>query len=130
MVHKDYKNQFKICLSSMWNQLQDPTPHLSSYQSSCHHPSRYFLKSFPCEFCHRIFHQPLIIYFLISDLLLLKFTKARHTSRVSEPKIFSLYIVMVSLVASSSSSFVFIQFRRGIFNFFASSDSDVLFIYY
>ena len=32
MVHKDYKNRFKICLSSMWNHLQDPTPHLFSYQ--------------------------------------------------------------------------------------------------
>ena len=37
---------------------------------------------------------------------------------------------MVSLMTSSSSSFVSIQFRRGIFNFFASSNSDVLFIYY
>ena len=49
---------------------------------------------------------------------------------VSEPKIISLYIVMVSLMASSSSFFVLIQFRRSIFNFFASSNSDVLFIYY
>ena len=40
MVHKDYKNWFKICLSSMWNQHQDLTPHLFSYQSSYHHPSQ------------------------------------------------------------------------------------------
>ena len=38
MVDKDYK----ICLSSMWNQLQNPAPHLSRYRSSCHHPSQYF----------------------------------------------------------------------------------------
>ena len=36
---------------------------------------------------------------------------------VSEPKTISLYIAIVSLMASSSSSFVFVQFRRGIFNF-------------
>ena len=33
---------YKICLSSMWNQLQNPAPHLSCYRSSCHHPSQYF----------------------------------------------------------------------------------------
>ena len=56
---------------------------------------------------------------------------SRHAIQVgvSEIKIISLYIKMVSLMASSSSSFVFIQFRRGIFNFFASSNRDVLFIY-
>ena len=32
-------------------------------------------------------------------------------------------------MASSSSSFVFMQFQRGIFNFFASSNWDILFIY-
>ena len=57
---------------------------------------------------------------------------SRHAIQagVSETKIISLYFLMVSLMASSSSSFVFIQFRQGIFNFFASSNSDVLFIYY
>ena len=49
---------------------------------------------------------------------------------VSGPKIISLYFVIVSLMASSSSFFVFIQFRWGIFNFIASSNNDVLFIYY
>ena len=49
---------------------------------------------------------------------------------VSKPNIISLYLLMWSLMASSSSSFVFIQFQRGIFNFFASSSTDVLFIYY
>ena len=48
---------------------------------------------------------------------------------VYQPKIISLYIVMVSLMTSPSSSFVFIQFWLGIFNFFASCNRDVLFIY-
>ena len=48
---------------------------------------------------------------------------------LSELKIISFYIVIVSLMASSSSSFVFIQLRRGIFNF-SSFNKDVLYIYY
>ena len=50
-------------------------------------------------------------------------SSSRHAIQMaeSEPKIISLYLVMVSLMASSSSSFVFIQFRRDIFNFFASA---------
>ena len=50
-------------------------------------------------------------------------SSARHTiqAEVSELKIISVYPLMVSLIASSSSSFVFMQYRRGIFNFFASS---------
>ena len=39
---------------------------------------------------------------------------------VSELKIISLYLVMVSLIASSIYSFVFIRFRRRTFNFFSS----------
>ena len=59
-------------------------------------------------------------------------SSARHAIQVgvSELKIIFLHLVTVSLMASSISSFVFIQFWRGIFNFFASSNSDVLFIYY
>ena len=49
---------------------------------------------------------------------------------LSGPKIISLYFVMVFLMVFSSSTLVFIQFRRGIFNFFVSSNSGVLFIYY
>ena len=57
---------------------------------------------------------------------------SRHTIQtgVSELKIIFLYLAMVSSMAFSSSSFVFIQFRQGIFNFFASSNSDNLFIYF
>ena len=113
----------------MWNQPQDPTPHLFSYQPrvTIHHDI--FLKSLPCEFPHRIFHQLQIIHMQINGLLLSKFIQTRHAAGVSELKIISLYLVMVPLIASSSSSFVFIQFRRGIFKFFASSNKVVLFIY-
>ena len=53
---------------------------------------------------------------------------SRNTMQVevSELKIISLYFLIVPLTASSSSSFVFMQFRLGIFNFFASSNSNVL----
>ena len=49
---------------------------------------------------------------------------------ISALKIISFYLVMVSLMAFSSSFFVFIQSRRGMFNSFAFSNNDVLFIYY
>ena len=39
------------------------------------------LKSLPCEFSHCIFHQPLIIHFLVNDLLLPKFIQARHRGK-------------------------------------------------
>ena len=44
IVHKAYKNWPKIYVSSMLNQCQDSTPHLSSYQSLYHHPSLYFFE--------------------------------------------------------------------------------------
>ena len=58
--------------------------------------------------------------------------EVRHTmqARVSEPEIIYLYFVVVFLIAFSSSSFVFMQFLRGIFNLSTSSNSDVLLIYY
>ena len=130
MVCKDYKNCFKICVSNMPNQPQDSTPHrfFIDHSVTIHH--NISLKSLPCESPHRIFHQLLIIHFLINDLLLSKFIQTSHTDGVSVPKIISLYPLMIPLMAFSSSSFVFIQIRWGIFNFFASSNSDVLFIYY
>ena len=59
-------------------------------------------------------------------------SSSRHAMQagLSAPKIISLYFVMVSLLAFSSSSLVFIQFRQSIFNFFANSNNNVLFIYY
>ena len=49
---------------------------------------------------------------------------------VSAPKIISLYFVMVSLMAFSSSSFAFIQFWRVMFNSFAFFSNNILFICY
>ena len=126
MVYKGYK--IKICLSNMWNQLQDRTHCLFSYQSYCRHPSQYFFEAPPMQ-VSSLYH-PLIINFLVNELLLSKIIQAPIQMEVFRPKIVSLYPVIVSLMASSSSSFVFKQFRRGIFNPFASSNSDVLFIYY
>ena len=100
--------------------------HLINHRITIHH--NIFLKSLPCEFPYRIIHQPLIIEMLINDLLLPKFIWACHTVWGIRTKIVSLYPLMVSLTASSSSSLVFIQFGRGIFNFFASSNRDVFFI--
>ena len=128
MVYKDYKIDLKfvfpICEINLL--IQHLTCSFINHRVTIHHGI--LLKSLPCELLHRIFRQLLIIYCLINGLLL----SSRHCIQagVSEIKIISLYIVMVSLMASSSSSFVFIQFRRGIFNFFASSNRDVLFIYY
>ena len=118
MVYKDYKNRlFKIFLAGMWNQLQDARPHLFFYQSSCHHSSQYFFEVSP-------------MYFLAMICCFRSFSRYVILVGISEPKIVSLYLVTVSLMAYSSSSFVFIKFLRGILNFFASSNSTALFIYY
>ena len=57
--------------------------HLTSYHiNHCvtiHH--NISLKSLPWEFAYRIFHQLLIIHFLINDLLLSKLLQTRHTGR-------------------------------------------------
>ena len=58
-------------------------------------------------------------------------SSSRHAiqTRVSEPKMISLYPLIMSLIASSSSYIVFIQFRQGIFNFYASCNRDALLIF-
>ena len=88
------------------------------------------LKPFPCQFSHCILHQPLMIHFFLSMICCFQ-SSSRHAIQagISEPKIISLYLMMVPLMASSSSFFVFVQFWRGMFSFFASFNSDVLFIY-
>ena len=94
------------------------------HRATIHHDV--FLKSLPSEFLHHIFHQPLIIFFWSMTCRFRSWSRHATQPGVSEPKIISLYPVM----ASPSSSFVFMEFWRGIFNFFASFHSDVLFIYY
>ena len=128
-VYIGYKNQLKICLSSMWHQLQDPTPHLSSYDLCVTIHQNIFLKSLPCEFPHRIFHQSLIICFLINDLLLSKFIQTCHTGRCIWTKN-NLFVSCDGLFDGFFKLFLCFHTWRGIFNFFASSNSDVLFIYY
>ena len=44
---KTIKSTLKICLSNTWNKIQDATPHLFPYQSSCHYPSQYFFNASP-----------------------------------------------------------------------------------
>ena len=128
--YKDYKINLKSALPKHGINFRSPTPHLFSDQSSCHQPSQYLLKSLPSEFPHRIIHQLLIIHFLLTVFCFRSSSRHAIQTGVSGPKIIFLYFLMVFLMASSSSSFVFMQFRWGIFNFFASFYSDVLFIYY
>ena len=113
---KTIKSTFKICFSNTWNQFEDPAPHLFSYHHHVTNHHDIFLKPVTSEFPHRIIHQFLVAHSFIDGLLLFRFI--------------SLYFVILSLIASSCSSFVFIQFRQVIFNFFVRSNSDLLFIYY
>ena len=48
------------------------------HRATIHHDV--FLKSLPSEFLHHIFHQPLIIFFLVNDLPLSKLIQTRHTT--------------------------------------------------
>ena len=130
VVHKDYKIDLKFVspVSGISFRTHYLTCPLINHRFIIYH--NIFLKSLPCESPHSIFHQPLIIDMLIMLMACCFRSSSRHAMQVSELKIISLYLVMVSLMASSTSSFVFLQFRWGIFNFFASSHKDVLFIYY
>ena len=130
MVHKDWKISLKFIFSvcRIDFRIQHLTCCLINHRVTIHYD---------------IFWSPSHASFLIlSSVSLWSYTcwsmacwfrsSSRHAMRavVSELKIISLYLLMVYLMASSSSSFVFIQFRRGIFNFLASSNSYALFIYY
>ena len=77
-----------------------------------------FLEHIPSKLPYCIIHQLSVIESFINDLLLQNFIQARHTDTgLSAPKIISLYFVILSLMAFLSSSFVFMQFQQGIFNF-------------
>ena len=117
---KTIKSILKIWFANMWNQLQDPAPHLFFCLSSRRQPSPCFLKPVQSEFPYRIIHQLLVAHFLIDDQLLLKFIQGRHTGEAICTKNNLFVLCDGVLMAFSSSSFVFIQFRRGIFYFFAS----------
>ena len=89
-----------------------------------------YLKPVPSNFPYRSIHKLLIIHFFINNLLLLKFIQACHTDRTVCTKNNLLYFVIESLMGFLSTSFVFTQFQRGMFNSFAFSNNVVLSIYY
>ena len=125
MVYKDYKIGLKfifpVCRINL--RIQDITCPLINHFITIHHDI-FFLKSFPCEFSHCIFHRPL------KPAAFEVHPNTPYRRGYQNQKIISVYLVMVSFISSSSSSLVFMQFRRGIFNFFSSSKKDVLAIYY
>ena len=125
MIYKGHKISLKLI--SLIRRINVRVQHLtcfSIYHRVTIHQNIY-LKPVPSEFPHGIIHQRLVVHCFIDELLLSEFIQEAMKTGVSGAK-----IMMVSLMASSSSSFVFIQFQRGIFNFFANSNNDVLFIYY
>ena len=125
MIYKGHKISLKLI--SLIRRINVRVQHLtcfSIYHRVTIHQNIY-LKPVPSEFPHGIIHQRLVVHCFIDELLLSEFIQEAMKTGVSGAK-----IMMVSLMASSSSSFVFIQFQRGIFNFFENSNNDVLFIYY
>ena len=64
MVYKAIKSTLKIYFANMWNQLQDPAPHLFSFLPLSHHP-------LTSTFDHTLFYQWLADFDII---------QARHTN--------------------------------------------------
>ena len=71
------KSTLKIYLPNTTNQLQDPTPHLLSYQSLCHHPSSNFFETppkrvsstyHPSTFDHTLCHLLLPVFEVHPDI--------------------------------------------------------------
>ena len=112
---KTIKSAFKIYLSNTCNQLQDPRLHLFSYLSSCHLSSLYFSEACP-QWVSLPYHPSVFDHTLFCRWCCFQIS-SKHFIQIglSTPKIISLYIVMVFLMAFSSSSFVIIQFGWGIF---------------
>ena len=129
MVYEDYKISLKFVFPI--HGINFRTQHLACspiyHRFTTHH--NILLKSLPCEFPYRITHQLLIIYFLINDLLLSKFIQVRLTDGGMRTKN-NLLVPCDGVFDGFFKLFLFfIHFRQGIFNIFASSYSDVLFIY-
>ena len=120
----------KFCFASMWNQLQDPTPHLFSYLSSCHHPSPYFFEASPKRFSFT--YRPLNFDRTLSDRWPAAFDvhlKTSYRQGVSGPKIISLYFVMVSMRLFQALLLLSYSFD-GVDSTVLQVLSNVLFIYY
>ena len=108
----------------MWNQLLDPTPHLFSNLSSHHHPSQYLFEV-----------RPQASFLTVSSISHWSYTLSlmtccfrssfRHAVQacLSASKITFWYFMIVSLIASSSSSFVFIERVYSTFLQFLTSTS-------
>ena len=127
MVHKHYKNRFlrfifPVCRINF--RIQHLTcPLISLY----HHPSQYFFAAPLMQVSSS--YLPSAFDHIHADQWLTAFKVhlgAPCRGGVSQLKIISLYFLIVPLMVSSSSSFVFVRFRQGIFNFFASPNSNVL----
>ena len=123
MVYKDYKIGLKFVL---------PT-NIINFRITCspvyYHITIYcyiFLEFIPSQFPYYIINKLLIIYLFTCCFR----CSSKHFIHIelSEPKIIPLYLIMVSLMAFYC--FVFIEFRRGIFNSFAFCINVVLLIYF
>ena len=68
---------FPVCRINL--RIQHLTCSFINHRVTIHH--NISVKSLPCEFPHRIFHQLLIICFLVNYLLLSEFIQTRHTGR-------------------------------------------------
>ena len=132
MVYKDYKINlkffFSVCRINF--RIQHHACLLIYHHITIHH--NIFLNFFELPMQVFLSYHPLTFDLTHADqwsAALEVHPEMPYRRGVSEPKIIFLYPLMVSLIASSSSSFVFIQFQPGIFNFFASFNRDVLLIY-
>ena len=121
-VYKDYKigpwNLFFQHVKSTWK--SNTSPVLLSIIVS---PSimMFFWSPFQASFLNVSAINFWSYTFLSRTCFLRSSPKHAIQARLTAPKIVSLYFLMVSLMPSSSSSFLFIQFRRDMFNFFAKS---------
>ena len=133
MIYKEYKISLKLVfpIRVIKFRIQDCSCFPVSHRVTIH--SYIFLKPIPSKLPYCIIHQLLITHFFINKSLLPKFIQALHTDKTISTKNNPLVPcdgVLNGILFFSSFSFVFIQFRRGIFNSFAFSNNDVLFIYY
>ena len=129
MVYKGHKISLKLV--SPIRRVNFRVRHLTCppiyHRVTIHHDI--YLKPVPSQFPHRIIHQFLSVHFFIDNLLLWRFFQAHHADEGIWAKN-NLFVLCDGVFDnSSSSSFVFIQFWWGMFNFFASSNSKVLLIY-
>ena len=117
-VYKDYKigpwNLFFLHMKSIWR--SNTSPVLLSIIVSLS-VMIFFWSPFQASFLNVSAINFWSYTFLSRTCCLWSSTKHAIQAKLTAPKIVFLYFLMVSLMPSSSSSFLFIQFRRGMFNF-------------